>query len=49
MRFTLVDGLREDFPYQQARGSEEIGFSPQLANRKQTEGVLSGDRNRKKR
>lgn len=24
MRFTLVVGLRDDFPYQQARGSEEI-------------------------
>lgn len=23
-RFTLVVGLREDFPYQQGRGSEEI-------------------------
>lgn len=37
IRFTLAAGLRDDFPYQQARGSGQIWFSPQLANTKQRE------------
>ena len=47
MRFTLVAGLWDDFPYQQARGSGQIWFSPELANRKQTMGMESGDGEKK--
>lgn len=34
IRFTLVAGLRDDFPYQQARGSGQIWFSPPTRQQK---------------